>query len=67
MAGKKGNIFKRIFKFFKEVGVELKKVTWPTKKQMLKSTLIVLVFLLIIGLLIFGLDLLFSWLFTLIQ
>ena len=34
MAGeKKGNIFKRIGRFFKDVKAELKKVTWPTKKQ----------------------------------
>ncbi len=62
MAGeKKGNIFKRIARFFKDVKTELKKVTWPTKKQAVKNTVVVLIFLIIIGLFIFLIDLLFQW------
>ena len=60
MAGeKKGNIFKRIGRFFKDVKVELKKVTWPTKKQAVKNTVVVLIFLIVIGLFVFLIDTLF--------
>ena len=57
---KKGNIFKRIVRFFKDVKAELKKVTWPTKKQAVRNTVVVLVFLVVIGLFVFLLDLLFQ-------
>jgi preprotein translocase subunit SecE len=33
----------RIRRFFKEVGVEMQKVTWPTKEELWSSTLVVLV------------------------
>ena len=55
---KSGN---RIAKFFKEVKSELKKVVWPSKKQVSKNTLIVITAVLIIGVVIWALDLLFSW------
>ena len=61
---KKPNIFKRIGKevagFFKGIVAEIKKVTWPTKKQVISNTLSVLAFCLVIGAVIwladFGLD-----------
>lgn len=56
---KKGNIFKRIVRFFKDVKAELKKVTWPNKKQAVKNTVVVLIFLIIIGLFVFLIDALF--------
>ncbi len=57
---KKGNIFKRIVRFFKDVKAELKKVTWPTKKQAVKNTVVVLIFLIVIGLFVFLIDKLFQ-------
>ena len=57
---KKGNIFRRIGRFFKDVKSELKKVTWPTKNQAVKNTVVVFVFLIIIGLFVFLIDLLFQ-------
>ena len=57
---KKGNIFKRIARFFKDVKAELKKVTWPTKKQAVKNTIVVLIFLIVIGLFVFLIDWLFQ-------
>ncbi len=62
-AKKKGGIIKRIGKFFREVKVELKKVTWPTKKQLIRNTVVVLIFLAVIGVLVFLFDLLFQSLF----
>ena len=57
-AKKSGN---KLFRFFKEVKSELKKVTWPSKKQVIKSTLVVIAAVLVIGVVIWVLDLLFSF------
>jgi len=46
----------------KQVTEELKKVKWPTKKEMMKYTLAVIIFISIFGLYFFGLDAIFSWL-----
>ena len=54
---KSGN---RITRFFKEVKSELKKVTWPGKKQVTKNTLVVIAAVILIGIVIWVLDLLFS-------
>ena len=50
----------RITKFFKEVKSEMKKVVWPTKKQVTKNTLIVIAVVVIIGAVIMGLDSVFK-------
>ncbi len=39
---------------------ELSRVTWPTKNQAVRLTIIVLVFCFIIGLALMGIDLLFN-------
>lgn len=51
--------FKRLAKYFYEVRVELKKVHWPSRREIGLFTGIVLVTLLVIGLLFWGLDNLF--------
>ncbi len=58
---------KKIFKYFKEVQLELKKVVWPPKEEVVASTKVVIVstaiFAVILGLVDFllvqGVDLLF--------
>lgn len=45
--------------FFQEVVAELKKVTWPTRQETIKLTLVVLTVSAIIGLFVGGLDILF--------
>ena len=57
---KKDGIFRRIVNFFKATKSEFKKVTWPTKKQLLNNTTVVIAALVLIGLVIFGLDTLFT-------
>ena len=56
---KKANWFKRFFgaiaRFFRELRSELKKVVWPTPKQVAKNTLIVVCCVLAVGV--------FIWLF----
>ena len=52
----KPGIFARIKQWFKETKAELKKVQWPTWKQTMNNTLIVLVFCVVVGLCIFVFD-----------
>ena len=41
--------WEKILQFFREVRVEIKKVTWPTRKETMASTVVVLVTTFIIG------------------
>lgn len=50
-----------VFRFFKELKSELSKVVWPTKKQIVKNTLIVFAAVIVIGILIWVLDLVFQY------
>ena len=56
---KKDGIFRRIGKSIKATKAEFKKVMWPTKKQLINNTVVVIAALLIVGLILFGLDSLF--------
>ena len=56
----------RFSKWFREMRAELKKVVWPTKKQVLNNTLIVLAVVLIAAVVICGLDVLFSFVIKLL-
>jgi preprotein translocase subunit SecE len=44
------NALTRALQFLREVKIELKKVTWPTRKQTMGSTLVVIVLVMIISL-----------------
>jgi len=57
---KKKNLFKRIGEFLTEVKGELKKVTWPTKNDLIKTTIAVLISSLIFGVFLFVVDMIFS-------
>lgn len=50
----------KIVKWFRDMRSELKKVTWPTKKQILNNTLVVLVVVLIVAVVLWGFDTLAS-------
>ena len=58
---KKKNWFARawagICKYFRELKSELKKVVWPTPKQLLKNALIVVVCVIIVGIFVILFDL----------
>ncbi len=56
---KKEGFFARVGKSFKATKSELKKVVWPTRKQLFNNTGIVIAALIVVGLIIFGLDSLF--------
>lgn len=49
-------LFKRIGRFFKDLKSEFKKIVWPTKKQILNNTAVVLTVMLIVGVCIWVLD-----------
>ena len=57
---------KGLIKKTKETASELKKVTWPSFGEVVKKTGVVIAFVVIFGLLIFGIDTLLSWLVTLL-
>ena len=50
----------RIKKFFSEVSVEMKKVSWPTWDELRGSTYVVITLTIILGLYLFFADLLLS-------
>ena len=50
MAGQKLNWIQKSIQFLREVKVELKKVTWPSRKQTIGSTIVVLVLVILISL-----------------
>ena len=55
------DIFQSIPSFFSEVKKEMKKVSWPTKKQTMISTLIVIGLSIIIAIYLGGLDAIITW------
>ncbi len=63
--GEKLTIPKRIGRFFRDYKSEIKKIVWPTLKDVLKNTFIVLIMCLLVGALIwlvdFGLSNLIDW------
>ena len=52
----KTNIFKKFSNFIAGVKVEFKRVKWPSKKEMLSNTLIVIAFIVIVAFLFLGYD-----------
>ncbi|WP_027858433.1 preprotein translocase subunit SecE [Marinobacterium jannaschii] len=53
---------KGFFSLFKEAKAEIRKVVWPTRQETTQTTLMVVVAVLVIGLFLWGLDSLLSWL-----
>jgi preprotein translocase subunit SecE len=49
-------VWEKIIQFFHEVKAELKKVNWPTRKETIASTSVVLVIVLIIAVFLFIVD-----------
>src|SRR5690554_454881 len=50
----------------KDAKTEMRKVVWPSRQETMQTTLIVVVVVLIVGLLLWALDSLVSWLISLI-
>ncbi len=70
-ANPNGNIFvragKAIKKFCKDIKGEIKKIVWPDRKTVLKSTAVVLAVVAICGLAIFAVDQLLALLLSLLE
>jgi len=68
MADKKEKVgfFASIKKRFGEIKSEMKKITWPTKSQVINNTLVVIAVSLVAAVLIFGLDTVFGLVLQLI-
>ena len=58
---KKLNFFQRIALFIRQVFAELRKVVTPTRQELVKYTLVVLGFVVVMMAIVYGLDLLFTW------
>ena len=52
----KPGFFKRVAKWFREMKSELKKVVWPTRKQLLNNTVVSVVVMLVSALGVAGFD-----------
>ncbi len=52
----------KIIDFFKEVGLEIKKVNWPSRQETIRYTLVVIGVSLVVALFLGGLDILFQYL-----
>ncbi|MFH1781143.1 MAG: preprotein translocase subunit SecE [Patescibacteria group bacterium] len=57
---KEGNVVSRFFTYLKESKQELKKVSWPSRKDTIKGTWTVIVFTLIVTLFLGVLDFFFN-------
>jgi preprotein translocase subunit SecE len=58
--GKLTGVFGRIRSFLRDVRGELKKVSWPTRQDMYKTTLAVVILSVFFGLYLFATDFVFS-------
>jgi preprotein translocase subunit SecE len=56
--------FRELKTFFAEVRSELKKVTWPSKKEVYATTMVVIGTTIFFGFYLFGLDLVMSEIFS---
>ena len=53
-------MIKKIIDYLKRVYTELRKVTWPTRSELINSTIVVIIISAIVALIIFILDTIFS-------
>ena len=51
----------KVVQFIKESKAELKKVVWPTKEQLVKSTTMVIILVVVFAVIILGFDMLLEY------
>jgi preprotein translocase subunit SecE len=56
--------YKRLGNFFRDVRSELKKVTWPSKNEVVSTTIVVIAATAFFGFYLFFMDVIFSWVIT---
>ena len=52
--------------FISDVGAEMKRVSWPSREQLIESTLVTIATVLAIGLFVYVVDLIFTQVFSFI-
>jgi preprotein translocase subunit SecE len=57
----------RFVRFLKDAQIEVRKVVWPTRQETWQTTLIVAVAVLILGILIWIIDMILSWIVRLLM
>ena len=63
---KLNNLFRKIINFIKESRAELRKVTWPNRKQLISSTVVVIITVALVAVFLGIVDLIFSRIVTII-
>ena len=53
--------YKRFVPFLKEVRAEVRKVTWPSRKEVYSTTIVVIIATFFFGFYLFFMDIIFSW------
>jgi len=64
---KKERWYKRFISFLKEVKIEVKKVTWPSRNEVYSTTIIVILATFFFGFYLYFMDIILSWLLARIQ
>jgi len=59
--------YKRFGNFLKDVRSELKKVTWPSKNEVVNTTIVVIAATVFFGFYLFFMDIIFSWVISQIK
>jgi preprotein translocase subunit SecE len=59
-------LFPRFLNFINEARAELRKVTWPNRKQLISSTIVVMITVALVAIFIGVVDLIFSQIVTII-
>jgi preprotein translocase subunit SecE len=60
----KKNVLGRLFDFFREVRGEIQKVTWPSLEELRKATLVIIIFVALLGVFIGIMDTLLQFIFV---
>ena len=60
----KKNVLGRLFDFFREVRGEIQKVTWPSVEELRKATLVIIIFVALLGVFIGIMDTLLQFIFV---
>jgi preprotein translocase subunit SecE len=64
LAESKKNVVGRLIDFFREVRGEIQKVTWPSIEELRKATLVIIIFVAVLGVFIGLMDTLLQFIFV---
>ena len=64
LVASKKNVLGRLVDFFREVRGEIQKVTWPSLEELRKATLVIIIFVALLGVFIGIMDTLLQFIFV---